>query len=105
MKTPNTKWTVEECREEGIFNGSYMITAPYPNWPDDPEERIIICRLPTGTGKFGPHYANAQLIAAAPELLAALTRLLELCEAGEGSDQYGQEQARAAIAKAQGGVS
>ena len=49
--------------------------------------------------------SNARLIAAAPELLSALEALLEQADLGEVDDETRPivEQARAAIAKANGG--
>ena len=51
-----------------------------------------------------PHkIANARLIAAAPELLEALEKLVSLIDAGEGTWTLEEQQkARAAIAKAKG---
>lgn len=48
--------------------------------------------------------ANANLIAAAPDLLAALKRLLSATEQNLGDIHDAEEQARAAIAKATGGA-
>lgn len=48
--------------------------------------------------EYGEACANARLIAAAPELLAALRNFLTTCEHKEHA--YACEQARAAIAKA-----
>ena len=58
----------------------------------EPAPRHVICRLPTTRNE-----GDARLIAAAPDLLAALIR----CEACTTNDGVGQ-QARAAIAKATG---
>ena len=80
MKTTQTQWNIEENREEGIFNNSYQITAPDDDGRGFEGERLVICRLPTGTGQFSEQLPNAQLIAAAPELLTALETLLELAE-------------------------
>lgn len=71
------------------------------------------------TQPFGRRYvatvqgeANAALIAAAPDLLAALTRLLDIAEdqtgvradTDEGEMAAAQRDARTAIAKARGGA-
>lgn len=48
--------------------------------------------------------ANARLIAAAPDLLAALEDLCAAYEACNGKDHPAYKQARAAIAKAEGGA-
>ncbi len=54
----------------------------------------MICELGTK--------ANARLIAAAPELLEALTHVLPLAEQAPGGGGYAIDTARAAIAKATG---
>lgn len=48
--------------------------------------------------------ANASLIAAAPELLAALEYMIEVCPAIDPQGEDAHERARAAIAKAKGGA-
>jgi hypothetical protein len=60
---------------------------------------ILATISPENDGPSEEDYANARLIAAAPELLAALQRLTDICEA---DDQYPihTEEARAAIFKA-----
>lgn len=102
MNTPH--WKIEVCNQVGIFNGSYMITEPDLNWPDDPDERKVVCRLPTG---FNGHYLeNAQLIAASPELLAACQQVLAILPDLKNHGQYQTDAACAtlveAIAKATG---
>ena len=64
-------WTVEECREVGIFNNSYWIAAP-DNQGFDDGDKTIICRLPTGMGKYSAQFHNANLLAQAPAMLIAL---------------------------------
>jgi len=62
--------------------------------------RIAVCDMPTNGKHTHPAvYANAALIAAAPDLLAALESCL-VCIAGNGEFWYEEEQARAAVAKA-----
>jgi len=55
-----------------------------------------------------PQKANAQLIAAAPELLEALRRVIDCCDIAECQTVPGSpgalKNARAAIAKAEGGA-
>ena len=106
MKHQFGSWKVEECHEVGIFNDSYLITCPsfFPRCEDDSG---VICRLPTGMGKFSTQYRNAYLIAAAPELLAAMEKLIEHAELAHWDKQdsvFGItcDHARAAIAKAKG---
>ena len=68
MNPLTERWKLEECHEVGIFNGSYMITRPDEQWPDDPDERKVVCRLPTGCGQFSEQLPYAKLLANAPEL-------------------------------------
>ena len=68
-------WTVEIETEPGIFNQSYKITAPDPDPRAFPDERIIVCRTPTGIG--GDYKKRADLLAAAPKLVNALRDLVE----------------------------
>lgn len=72
------EWKIQTCQENGIFLDSFYITAEDNTWDD--LERII-CRFPTGTGQYGEpgriNLANARLIAAAPQMLAALRAALE----------------------------
>lgn len=83
------------------------------NGPDDDPEslelptRICDLRVPAGMSGFQEGEANARLIAAAPELLAALLRLAaqaemtsDFDEAIGGTLHSAVKQARAAIAKA-----
>lgn len=75
---------------------------------------MIAGAMRRGGGSFSQgdattQFANARLIAAAPELLVALRRLLSLCEqGGDPFDEPGRptvELARAALSKAQPGAS
>ena len=61
-------------------------------WCVEEEERSPVCE------------ANAHLIAAAPELLEALENLLKVYEGEGGAQHHAGDMARAAIAKAKGGV-
>lgn len=65
-----------------------------------------ICEMDTDfTGSIGPEQeANATLIAAAPELLEALKHMVEAYAFDYGEDCPATMQARAAIAKAEGGL-
>lgn len=53
---------LEECWDPGVFYASYLITAKdlAPNSFDD--ERIVVCRFPTGCGKFSEQRPIAELI-------------------------------------------
>lgn len=69
---------------------------------------LPICQIYTSTAhgqSMGEQFANARLIAAAPELLEALKACAAVC-AGETMNKRGLisalEQARAALAKCQG---
>ena len=76
-------------------------------WEDEDGEVLSICKLP-----FHHHddenEANARLIAAAPDLLEALhamlshTAMLDPSQGFDGFDHSAVNQARAAIAKAEG---
>lgn len=70
-------WRFEEVHEEGIFNNSYQILAHDYRCPTDWDADVVICRLPTGTGKFSAHIGNAKLIAAAPAMLYALRKIAQ----------------------------
>jgi hypothetical protein len=64
---------------------------------------VRVCRKPHNVSAYDKEWqANARLIAAAPDLLAALEDLLYQAEhSKEGS--WDRDEARAAIAKAKGG--
>jgi hypothetical protein len=89
MKTQHAttaEWKIKTCQENGIFLDSFYITA---------EERIV-CRFPTGTGQYGEpgriNLANARLIAAAPQMLAALRAALEaMGDSYDATDAAGEE--------------
>jgi len=63
---------------------------------------IIFCAHNTRSGSTEEKEANARLIAAAPELLAACQRLLALASEGVRAGDSAQGQAREAITKAIG---
>lgn len=88
MSTKQIPLVEVEYLESGAFQGG--------------EEDVFNAEIDTGEDCVVASAKHRRLIAAAPDLLAALKRLLELCEAGEGADRYGQQQAREAIAKAEG---
>jgi len=51
---------LEECREVGVFNNSYFISADDPSpYRHSDDERIVVCRFPTGTGIYGAQYPIA----------------------------------------------
>lgn len=75
------------------------------NRPDDPDHGAGITDPRFGLwGSGTEREANARLIAAAPDLLAALKTLCAAYEACNGEDHPAYKQARAAIAKAEGGA-
>ena len=87
--------------------------GPWETPGEDGGERVICYQDSTGKRRtlahvydgeeFGSMEANARLIAAAPELLAALQRSLNWLSSYSGDGALGAyEQARAAIAKASG---
>lgn len=96
------KWEIKTCNENGPFLDSFFISAPDKTWDDNDIERII-CRFPTGTGKFSDigreNLANANLISAAPDMFDALQAI---CDAFIHQDSILIAQAKAAIAKAKG---
>lgn len=64
---------------------------------------LVYACHPDGEYHSGTSNANASLIAAAPDLLAALRRSLDWLSSYPGGNSHGAyEQARAAIAKAEG---
>jgi len=87
------EWKIKTCQENGIFLDSFYITAEDNTWDD--LERIV-CRFPTGTGQYGEpgriNLANARLIAAAPQMLAALRAALEaMGDSYDATDAAGEE--------------
>ena len=110
LHTP-TPWAIHTCNENGPFLDSFFLSTP----ADDNECERIICRFPTGTGKFSDmgreNLANAHLIAAAPDLLSALENLMARCV--KDAEHYAPDgwesiwafisDASDAIAKAKGG--
>lgn len=98
MKTKHTPgpWTIVDENELGTVNSE---KEPYGIYADGDESvRVagIMCEYlaPSEVG------ANAQLIAAAPEMLAALQRVMQLAVSADGDETF--EQVKAAIAKATG---
>lgn len=85
------------------------------NGPDTSEPlpvRVCDLRVPAGSGGFGEGKANARLISAAPELLAALVEIVGqenpnrwgYDAARKALDDDWRDRARAAIAKATGKI-
>ena len=82
-------WSAVSCRV-----GWYIASAP---------DGAIVVDTGDAEGRYGPieSEANARLIAAAPELLAALQAIAEGCSFPEDDVQRAiRDRARAAIAKA-----
>lgn len=69
--------------------------------PPRPRAQSIICRTAECYMDRKQREANALLIASAPDLLAALKRMVDV-PGGEGGDFHAIAAARAAIAKATG---
>ena len=102
-------WKVMACPDHGgkhpYHDSRYIVTeGAQVDWNHDNtewalESGICLCTM------RDVHPANARLIAAAPELLEALEALLEQADLGEVDEETALvvEQARAAIAKANGG--
>jgi hypothetical protein len=81
-------WRVEHCEQNPVFIGSGSVGIARLIWFGKTTEEFK---------------ANANLIAAAPELLEALTRLVELgALRGNSFGKDDLRQAREAIAKAEG---
>ncbi len=87
----------------GPWSLPFITERPIQQEVFGPDERIARVELP-GNSRHDEQVANARLIAAAPELLDALEKLLH--ETDEGTQLCAREfaeQAKAAIAKAKGG--
>jgi len=93
-------WIVEECHN---IDGSKFLTingqGPYGAWLADIQGGLINGHPADVTEK---HLANARLIAAAPELLAALKELLADKYLADPINAERMAKTRAAIAKAEG---
>lgn len=100
LHTPGP-WAIETCNENGPFLDSFYLSAQVKTWDGNDDERIV-CRFPTGTGQFSEtgreNLANARLISAAPDMFDALRAVV--CSARR--DSLLIDQARAALAKAEG---
>lgn len=79
--------------------GRFDISAGSPNGEDEHYYRIASV---SNVNNSDQNQANAKLIAAAPDLLAALERLLASGDVRDAADAGALKQARAAIAKAVG---
>lgn len=66
------------------------------------EKFVLIATVKGGIASSAPKNANARLIAAAPDLLAALSELLAEAEEFHNPNTEGWNMARAAIARATG---
>jgi hypothetical protein len=95
-------WTVETvptacgiCHKIGPFPGKRK--------GDKPRHACLYADYPSpGNPADDELAANARLIAAAPDLLAALSNLLRVIDGEGGTRPNAREEARAAIAKATG---
>lgn len=63
---------------------------------------LVLARVTCRRGWWDEQHANASLIAAAPELLAALCRAIDAGIGSDGDYPSAADEARAAIAKATG---
>lgn len=98
MHTPGP-WTATRGECEGKPESWFDVTAPWPEC--GPDERQNIAMI------YGrdPVEANARLIAAAPDLLAALKAITDPAYGNPGYPEENKQieaQAEAAIAKAEG---
>lgn len=92
-------WSFYPDKNTGVI----MIMRPHPldEKPHEGGDGMVISEIRKG---WGPSAANARLIAAAPDLLAALKKMTALLAAHPDGGLYPDYliQARAAIAKAEG---
>ncbi len=106
-------WRVDETKALGAY-GVWTDYATHPGH-DNAGYPSQICAMPLSDELIDREQrdANARLIAAAPDLLAALIDLVERAETvNESSGEYGPDffspgllaKSRAAVAKAEGGV-
>ena len=102
MNTKKAKHTPGPWRIQDEYDG----TLPIDGWSEQAEESCEICRVSLDMLDEQERAANAALIAAAPELLAALETLINLQDGiddgGEGITAEDWGTARAAIAAAKG---
>ena len=92
MQTQHTPGPWRYCKENGSpTSGCHMIAGATPGYLAEVRD--------CGSGDVG---ANARLIAAAPELLAALVEAVDLIETISPMEGDTLRRARAAIAKAVG---
>jgi hypothetical protein len=77
-----------------IYGGAYkfIVARPMPN------HKPFVCELPDSEPETEEERANADLIAAAPDLLAALKTAVKIIE----YEGFGTDELRAVIAKAEG---
>lgn len=103
---------LEECHEIGVFNASYFISAddcsPYRH---SDEDRIVVCRFPTGCGEYSEQKPIAEHVLNAIQSHDALLDALKRCESClatarqyfpksiKHQDKFGLELACAEIAK------
>lgn len=95
MDTKHTPgpWSVSKSKHMG---GEHVVAT----LAEDRDDRALVVHAPHGNADQDD--ANAYLIAAAPELLAALQRYVNCDKARDVSGDTPARQARAAIAKATG---
>ena len=115
MNTKHTPGPWQVCNEHMVFSALGADSGDGARADDNDGWCICICQgdevpmtswggtnVPLG---WGPTRANARLIASAPELLAACAGLLDALRTSgvsNGAIRFAEDQARAAIAKAEG---
>lgn len=88
--------------------GPWNYCADEPDWVTDSNDNIAVARVTCYNTDASAQHANAKLIAASPELLSALQRLLEIYDDHSGkvwttsSKRRAMDNARAAVNKALG---
>lgn len=94
---------VDDCIDIDGDGGVTRITTVHLDVSDIAFECFPNDRCPDFMSEIAERWANAHLIAAAPDLLAALENLQEACEYWEDQNDPVLAEARRAIAKAKGG--
>lgn len=89
-------------------HGPWNYCADEPDWVTDSNDNIAVARVTRYNADAEAQHANAKLIAASPDLLSALQKLLEIYDDQSGkiwttsSKRRALDNARAAVNKALG---